>query len=532
MEQLYDVIVVGGGPAGLTAALYLARARCRVLVLEGEQPGGQIAITEEVVNYPGIRRTGGAELATVMLEQAMSFGAEYRQERVVRLQLQGQVKEVFTDSGQYRCLGLLVATGARPRPAGFIGEEQFRGRGVAYCATCDGELFTGREVFVIGGGYAAAEESVHLAKFASHVTIFIRREDFSCAASVAEQAKNHEKITIRPNTVVEEVSGSNGITWIRCRDTKTGQEQLFQAKPGEKFGLFVLAGYTPDTALLRGLLELDEQGYVQTDGDRQTSVAGVYAAGDVCRKSLRQLVTAAADGAQAAVQLEKYTQKVRRTIGAAPAAPAQPTRQEEKSVLPEQTRPQLTQLLQKLARPLRLVLTLDDRPVSSQLEQLVQELAGLSDRLTVQHGSGQDAPCVRVCLDDGSFTGLSFHGCPGGHEFTGFVLGLLHAADPENGLTAQQLQRIRQLPGPLEMQVLVTLSCSMCPDTVIAAQHIAAVRPDVTCRVYDAALFEQLRQRHQVMSVPCLIVNDTHVFFGRKDMSRLLEILETLPRGR
>lgn len=530
MDALYDVIIVGGGPAGLTAALYLARARCRVLVLEREQPGGQIAITEEVVNYPGVRRSTGAALAETMLEQARSFGAEYRQERVVRLQPKGAVKEVFTDAGQYRCLGLLVATGARPRPAGFIGEEQFRGRGVAYCATCDGELFTGREVFVVGGGYAAAEESVYLAKFSSHVTIFIRRDDFSCAAAVAERAKKHEKITVCPHTVVEEVSGHDGITSIRCRDTKTGQERLFQAKPGEKYGLFVLAGYAPDTELLRGQLELDAQGYVQTDGDMRTSIPGVYAAGDVCRKSLRQLVTAAADGAQAAVRLEKFVEQARAAIGAAPTAPERPAATRRQDTLPEQTHAQLAQLLQKLAKPLRLCLTLDDSPASARLEQLMEELAGLSDHLTVTRESGQAAPCVRVCLEDGSFTGLAFHGCPGGHEFTGFVLGLLHAADPETGLTQEQLRRIHALPGPLDMQVLVTLSCTMCPDTVMAAQHIAALRPDVTCRVYDASLFEDLRRRYQVMSVPCLIVNESHVLFGRKDLPRLLDTLENLPR--
>lgn len=533
MEAIYDVIIVGGGPAGLTAALYLARARCRVLVLEREQPGGQIAITEEVVNYPGVRHTGGAALAATMLEQARSFGAEYRQERVVRLQPRGTVKEVFTDAGQYRCLGLMVATGARPRPAGFIGEERFRGRGVAYCATCDGELFTGREVFVVGGGYAAAEESVYLAKFASHVTIFIRRDDFSCAAAVAERAKKHEKITVCPNTVVEEVSGSNGITCVRCRDTKTGEERLYQAKPGEKYGLFVLAGYAPDTELLQGLLELDEQGYVHTDDDGQTAIPGVCAAGDVCRKSLRQLVTAAADGAQAAVRLEKYVEQARTAVGATPTTPeCSASGQTQDAVLPEQTHAQLAQLLQKLTKPLQLRLTLDDSPASTRLEQLMAELAGLSDHLTPVRESGQAAPCVRVCLEDGSFTGLAFHGCPGGHEFTGFVLGLLHAADPETGLTQEHLHRIRALPGPLEMQVLVTLSCTMCPDTVIAAQHIAALRPDVTCRVYDASVFEALRRRYQVMSVPCLIVNGTHVFFGRKDLPRLLQTLENLPRER
>ena len=186
MDNLYDVIIVGGGPAGLTAALYLARARYRILVLEKDRFGGQIAITEEVVNYPGIARISGHDLTQTMEEQGKTFGGEYLQAEVTSFETEGDIKTVKTTAGDYRCFGLLIATGAHPRNAGFRGEEEFKGRGVAYCATCDGEFFTGKEVFVIGGGYAAAEESVFLTRFAKHVTILLRKGDFSCAESVSE----------------------------------------------------------------------------------------------------------------------------------------------------------------------------------------------------------------------------------------------------------------------------------------------------------------------------------------------------------
>ena len=212
MKKLFDVIVVGGGPAGLTAALYLARAKYRVLVLEKEQFGGQISITHEVVNYPGVGKTSGAELTEIMRKQAESFGAEFMLAEVEQLDLSGDLKTVKTARGELKAFGVLLATGAHPRMVGFRGEEDFKGRGVAYCATCDGEFFTGKEIFVVGGGYAAAEESVFLTKFARHVTILVRKDDFSCAASVADQAKNHEKITVLTNTVMEEVSGENGLT--------------------------------------------------------------------------------------------------------------------------------------------------------------------------------------------------------------------------------------------------------------------------------------------------------------------------------
>ena len=305
-DRLYDVIVIGGGPAGLTAALYLARAKYRVLVLEKEQFGGQITITHEVVNYPGIDRASGKEITEVMRRQGESFGAEFLLAEAKAIDVSGDIKAVSTDKGDFYCLGILIATGARPRTVGFKGEAEHKGRGVAYCATCDGEFFTGKEIFVIGGGYAAAEESVFLTKFARHVTILIRGEDFSCAAAVAEPARQHKNITVLTNTVVEEVSGEGGLNYIRYKNTKTGKVTEYRTDGTDFFGVFVLAGYTPDTEIVRGLTRLNEQGYIVTDSEQCTDIDGVYAAGDVCIKPLRQIVTATGDGALAATELEKY----------------------------------------------------------------------------------------------------------------------------------------------------------------------------------------------------------------------------------
>ena len=319
MENLYDVIIVGGGPAGLTAALYLARAKYRVLVLEKAQFGGQIAITHEVVNYPGIARTSGKALTDTIRQQAENFGAEFQLAEATGFTLAGDVKTVHTPQGEYRCFGILLATGAHPRTIGFLGEEEHKGRGVAYCATCDGEFFTGKEIFVVGGGYAAAEESVFLTKFARHVTVLVRKDDFSCAASVAEQAKNHEKITVLYHTVMEEVSGENGLNYARYKNTATGEVTEYKSEEG--FGVFVFAGYAPATEAVKGMVELDTQGYIVTDASLKTSVEGVYAAGDVCIKPLRQVVTATGDGALAATELEKYVAAKHRKTGLRADAP-------------------------------------------------------------------------------------------------------------------------------------------------------------------------------------------------------------------
>ena len=299
-EKLYDVIVIGGGPAGLTAALYLARACYRVLVVEKEHFGGQITITSEVVNYPGVKHTDGKTLTENMRAQAESFGAEFLLAEVTQLSLESDLKTVVTSSGSYTCFGVLIATGAHPRTVGFKGEDIWKGHGVAYCATCDGEFFTGKELFIVGGGFAAAEESVFLTKYASHINILVREDDFTCAKATADLAKNHPKITVLTNTVIDSVDGDNAITTVEYHNTKTGEKTKRSANNGDNFGIFVFAGYAPATELVDKKLECNQQGYIITDRNQKTNLEGVYAAGDVCVKSLRQVVTAVGDGATAA----------------------------------------------------------------------------------------------------------------------------------------------------------------------------------------------------------------------------------------
>ncbi|EDN00876.1 putative alkyl hydroperoxide reductase F subunit [Pseudoflavonifractor capillosus ATCC 29799] len=535
MEHLYDVVVIGGGPAGLTAALYLARARYRVVVVEQERFGGQITITSEVVNYPGVERTSGAELTETMRRQAEGFGAEFLLAEVTGLELEGDVKTVRTSRGALSCFGVLLATGAHPRMVGFRGEEQFRGRGVAYCATCDGEFFTGKDVFVVGGGFAAAEESVFLTKYARHVTILIRGDDFSCAQATADAARNHEKITILTNTVVEEVSGDTALRSIRMRNSKTGQETEHQAADGETFGVFVFAGYEPATELVRGLAELDGQGYILTDRSQKTTADGLYAAGDVCVKPLRQVVTAVGDGALAATELERLCAAIQQKTGLRPQAPKSRTPEPEAQAQTKDglfTGEMLSQLhtvFDRMASSLILRLCLDETPVSAELEHYMQELAAQSDKLSVEQGDPskvEHLPCVQICRSDGSWTGLAFHGVPGGHEFTSFVLGLYNAAGPGQALDEETEAAIRAIQKPVELQVLVSLSCTMCPELVTAAQRLAAAHPDISAQVYDLNHFPDLREQYQVMSVPCLVVNGgEQISFGKKNIRQLLELL-------
>lgn len=583
-DDLYDVIVVGGGPAGLTAGLYLARARYRVLILEKDDFGGQITITNEVVNYPGVGRTTGRALTQTMRRQAQDFGAEFLSAEAIGLDVHGDVKTVHTSRGDLKAFGILLATGASPRKLGFEGESEYAGRGVAYCATCDGEFFTGKEVLVVGGGFAAAEESVFLTTYASKVTVLVREQDFTCDATVAAAAKNNPKIDVRYQVELQGVTaGQGGLREAAILNRATGQTETWRPADGGTFGVFVFAGYVPATDLVRGVVELDDYGYVVTHGYLETSVPGVYAAGDLRAKNLRQVVTATADGAIAAVELERYAKRMSEKTGLMPQRPASyvyeqstaktnaaslddtapapaPAKRsadaaaaanavrKSSELFSDATRQQLNVVFGRMSRPVTLALELDDTPLSTELRGFIDALVALSGgklKSTVVDGEYKKddtgravfdvdsvlpaaRPCVRMVVD-GEPTGLAFHGVPSGHEFNSFVLGLYNVAGPGQPLGDDLIDRSRSITDPLDIMVLVSLTCTMCPETVLASQRIASLNPAVRAEAYDVAHFPELRDHYGAMSVPCIVITRAdgtqQVEFGKKNIPQMLELV-------
>lgn len=583
-NDLYDVIVIGGGPAGLTAGLYLARARYRVLILEKDDFGGQITITNEVVNYPGVGRTTGRALTQTMRQQAQDFGAEFLSAEAIGLDVHGDVKTVHTSRGDLKAFGILIATGASPRKLGFEGESEYAGRGVAYCATCDGEFFAGKEVLVVGGGFAAAEESVFLTTYASKVTVLVREQDFTCDAVVAAAAKNNPKIDVRYQVELQGVTaGQGGLREASILNRATGQTETWKPADGGTFGVFVFAGYVPATNLVRGVVELDDYGYVVTHGYLETSVPGVYAAGDLRAKNLRQVVTATADGAIAAVELERYAKRMSEKTGLIPQrptscvyeqstakidaasladttpAPAPVKRSTDAAaaanavrkpgeLFSDTTKQQLNVVFNRMSRPVTLALELDDTPLSTELRGFIDAMVALSDGklksvvvdgeyekddtgravFDVEHVLPAARPCVRMVVD-GEPTGLAFHGVPSGHEFNSFVLGLYNVAGPGQPLGDDLIERAKSIASPLNIMILVSLTCTMCPETVLASQRIASLNPAVRAEAYDVAHFPELRDHYGAMSVPCIVITRAdgtqQVEFGKKSIPQMLELV-------
>ncbi len=308
MGKEYDVIILGGGPAGLTAGLYAGRSRLRTLLIEKSQDGGQIALSASVENYPGQMLEGetGVSLAARMAAQCERFGVERKADDIQTAELSGEIKRLTGGTETYEARTVILATGASPRPIGCENEADFIGRGISYCATCDGAFFRGLDVYVAGGGDSAVEEALFLTRFARKVTIIHRRDQLRAAKSIQEKAFANPNIRFLWDSVAVKAEGSDVLDTLTVKNVKTGELTVIKAPPEDgMLGLFGFVGYLPNTELFADQLSL-ENGYISTDGEMRTAIPGVFAAGDVRVKSLRQVVTAAADGAVAAVQAERY----------------------------------------------------------------------------------------------------------------------------------------------------------------------------------------------------------------------------------
>lgn len=307
MEKIYDVIIIGAGPAGLAAGSYAGRARMDTLIIEKDKDGGQIVITAEIENYPGgVDEESGPSLIGRMAKQAEHFGAQKVKDTIVDVELEGDVKHLKGLKGDYYGKTVIIATGAHPKPIGCPGEKEFTGKGVSYCATCDGSFFEDFDIYVVGGGDSAVEEAMYLTKFGRQVTLIHRRDQLRAAKSIQEKAFANPKMKFMWNTTLEELKGDGILTSMVVKDTVTGETREIVANEEDgTFGVFVFIGFEPHGELFEGKVEM-KNGYIVTDDNMKTNIPGVFAAGDIRVKSLRQVVTAAADGAIAATQAEKY----------------------------------------------------------------------------------------------------------------------------------------------------------------------------------------------------------------------------------
>ncbi|MEI5989433.1 thioredoxin-disulfide reductase [Enterococcus termitis] len=480
-QEIYDLIVIGGGSAALSAGIYAGRAMLDTLIIEKDKIGGQVTTTSEIVNYPAIRATTGPELMEDMRLQALDFGVEFTTDEIIDVDLSQTVKTVKSATKTYQAYAVIIATGASARKIGFPGEVEFTGRGIAYCSTCDGEFFQGLDIFVLGGGYAAAEEAVYLTRYGKSVTMIIREPDFTCAKLTAEAAKQHPDIKIVYNTEVKEITGDDFVRKAVFVNNETGKETTYEAPADSTFGMFVFAGNKPSTEIFEGKVELD-RGYVPTNENMETNVPGVYAAGDLRIKELRQIVTAVADGAIAATNAQKYITEEKTKAGlpivnermekrlakqhaenkeTQPKAEKKPTKATSgnNTWFPDAMREQLGGIFGKLTKNVTLLQVMDSSEEKSlELNSFLTEFASLSDKIlleTVQKGTDADLeakygidklPSVVVLNDQGEYTGIKFSGIPSGHEVNSIVLAVYNVGSAGQPIEEPVVDKIKELP--------------------------------------------------------------------------------------
>ena len=537
MKNLYDLVIIGAGAAGLSAAIYAGRAKLKTLVIEKSGIGGQIKITSEVVNYPGVYSTSGAGLAAEMKKQAVRFGVEFITADVTVVDFSQDIKTV-TAGEVYSAIGVVIATGAKPRKIGFEGEIEFAGRGIAYCATCDGEFFTGKDVFVIGAGYAAAEEAIFLTRFARKVTVIAREPEFTCSKTIADKVLAHQKIEVKFNSEIVYARGSTVVNEAMFKNNQTGETWAHKVN-GDTFGIFVFVGYAPEREIFDRHISMDAQGYILTSEDMETNVPGVYAAGDIRPKRLRQLVTAAADGAIAATAAEKYIDVTKEKLGITIEVDTIPETQEKTDVIGEQSATQIKYVMERLASPVSIHAILQpDCPLSAEMEDFLKSFAQVTDKVPVYiYEKGYNIeleanlaaslyPVIALLDKYGEPTGVSFCGVPAGHELESFVLAIYNTAGPGQAIDDAIRAKIAQLEKPTNLKIGVSLSCTMCPEVVQGSQRIAAISDKITAEMVDLQYFPELRDKHGIMSVPALIINDKDVVFGKKSIDELLGYLQ------
>lgn len=556
MNKIYDLIIIGGGPAGLSAGLYAGRARLNTLIIEKEHTGGQINSTAEIVNYPGIIKTTGPNLTSDMRTQAENFGVKFQTADVIDVDLSGEVKIIKTNNGEIQGRAIIIATGASPRKLGFPGEIEYGGRGVAYCATCDGEFFKDLEVLVIGAGYAAAEEAIYLTRFAKKVIIVAREPEFTCAKSIGDKVKANKNIEIRFNTEVVEAIGDDVLRSVKLINNVTNERsEYFPPKEDGTFGIFVFVGYEPQTKVFKDKIEMDRYGYILTNENMETNIKGVYAAGDLRPKLLRQVVTAVADGAIAATDAERYVASEKERLGIIEEEVIEekvetknevPTSNNKalsgrSNLLNDTLRNQLKGILSKIENNISLVSIVDESNKKSiELRDLVLDISDLSDKISaVIYKKGENLemeskihadkyPVVALLNKDSNYSGVKFHGVPGGHELNSFILAIYNLAGPGQALNEDLLNEIKSLSlnKKTNIKVAVSLSCHVCPEVVTAAQRIAIENPNIETEMLDLSNFKDIKDKHKIMSVPALIINDSKVYFGGKKLEDIVQLLK------
>ena len=532
--NMYDLIIIGAGPAGLAASIYAGRAKQKVLLIEKNKIGGQITTTHDLANYPGYINISGTSLTETMYKQARNFNVEFVKDEVLDMDLVNKIKTISTKTSSYKALSVILALGASPKKQGFDGEDKFVGRGVCYCAICDGEFFKDLPIYVIGDSELAIEEAHSLLKYGSELILVNKKDRYDCNGAEVEELSSNSKVKILYNTDVVKLDGDNNMESITLINKITKETDTYSYPNG--FGVFVFAGKTPNTSWSKGAINTDN-GYFITNEKMQTNLQGVFAAGDVCKKTLRQVITAAADGAIAATSAVVNSNLLHKELGLPKFSikentdkitddkPTTINEQDDSKFISDELKNQLVTILSKFDNVITVKGVVNDSILGKELANFIYEMDGISDKVKcIKEVSKNNDTYLEILDTNNNSSGIKFYTVPGGHEFNSFILALYNVAGPGKPIDVETLQKAKSIEDSLDIKVIISLSCTMCPDVVVNACKLASVSPMINTSIYDINHFEELKDKYQIRSVPAIIINDHKVIFGKKSIEELLNI--------
>ncbi|MCL2573068.1 MAG: FAD-dependent oxidoreductase [Defluviitaleaceae bacterium] len=552
MKNMYDLIIIGAGVAGLSAAVYAGHAKLKVLVIEKTDTHGIIKIAPDFTNAHGAFSEIGAGMVAQMKrqalhlvqlrKQAMHFGAIFNVDEVRDVDFSKDIKEVNGFSGEtYYSLGVIIATGTKPETLGFVGEKEFAGRGIAYSASCDGDFFVGKDVFVIGNGNNAAGEAMLLTYFAKKVTIIANTPRLNCSKAIADSVLSNKKIDVKFNTDIVHVRGTNLVKEVMFINNQTAETWTHKVTEGT-FGVFVFAGHLPESDIFSNHTEIDSSGYIMVDKDMHTNVSGICAAGEVRSKESIKFVNSATDGAIAATSIQSHIIEARQNLGTIIYSDNFQNQDAEKyGILYGDTSKQIQYVMERCQGEVSIQAILKPNcKVSLGIRNFLDEFASITDRVSIsiqmigenpmlENEISSDAyPIIALMGENGAYSGVGYAGIPGGHELESFVLAIYNIAGPGQAMSDNLRGRIRSIDKSYNFKIGVSLTCPICPELVQVCQRVAILNNNITAEMLDLQHYPELRNRHDIMSVPALIINDKDVLFGKKSIEEIVGYLECM----
>lgn len=536
MSKIYDAIIIGGGPAGLTSGIYGGRAKLNILIIEKDNLGGQISLTEEVINYPGILKITGSKLMENMREQAKNFGVNFIKDKVIKIDFANKIKKVITEQGEYEGYNIIIASGLIHKELNFRGEKEYRGRGISYCSICDGEFFIDKDIFVIGAGFAACEEALYLTRYGKKVYIIAREPEFTCSKTIGDKVFANNKIEVMFNSEILEVSGDNLIRKVKIKNNINDEIKEYSSTDNENIGVFIFVGQKPETEIYKNQIKLDEDGYIVTDELMRTNIDKVFAVGDIRKKSLRQVVTAVADGAIAINQVEEKNQDSEELVEKFEDKKTEIIEETKKlNLFSDEMIKVLKENLKNISNKVELILVKSSKEEENRnILEFINEFQQITDKVQFNILEADNEVIDKKLLErlpafffkKNNDIKIKYSTVPLGQELESFIGAINEIYGEKVEVRENLLNRIKKIDKKINVKIGVSLKCTRCPQTVKVNQIIANNNENISLEIIDVVTHKNFKTKYDIVGVPAMVINDNNLYFGQMSLEEMIEIIE------